>query len=310
MHSHVTEAIEVLKQLGFPSAQQNEMTGLCLLALVDLCPNYKWKKCSSPLIGVTPIIDWIENHYEKKYAPNTRETIRKHAMHVFVRAGIAVQNPDKPERAINSPRWVYQIEPNALELLRTFGARDWRSTLTDYLVNQPPLTLRYSKARKLLRIPIKMLKKLTLTPGAHSELIRAIIDDFGAQFVPGGQLVYVGDTGLKWGYFDEKLLKSLGVTVKEQGIMPDVIIYCRKRNWLILAEAVTSDGPVDSARHESLKNLFGTSSAGLVFVTAFPDEKMLRKFITRIAWETEVWRADAPTHLIHFNGERFLGPYS
>lgn len=96
----------------------------------------------------------------------------------------------------------------------------------------------------------------------------------------------------------------------EHGIMPDVVIYCSKRDWLILAEAVASSGPVDGKRHKDLKRLFRDSSAGLVFVTAFPDHKRLRKFIADIAWETEVWRADAPTHLIHFNGERFLGPYS
>jgi hypothetical protein len=122
-------------------------------------------------------------------------------------------------------------------------------------------------------------------------------------------LVYVGDTGEKMGYFDEPLLNELGVTIERHGKMPDVLLYLAKRNWLILIESVTSHGPVDSKRHDELQQLFSKSSAGLVFVTAFPNRKIFSRYLSKIAWETEVWVADAPTHLIHFNGTRFLGPY-
>ncbi|HPY14521.1 MAG TPA: BsuBI/PstI family type II restriction endonuclease, partial [bacterium] len=146
--------------------------------------------------------------------------------------------------------------------------------------------------------------------GKHSELIRSVIEDFGPCFVPGGELVYVGDTGKKWGYFDEKLLSSIGVKVEEHGKMPDVVIYYRKKNWLVLAEAVSSSGPVDGIRHDELSKLFKKSTAGLVYVTAFPDRgETFRKFLSVVAWETEVWCASDPTHLIHFNGTKFLGPY-
>lgn len=311
MHRNVADAIEILKQLGLPTAQQGEQTALCLLAVLNLQPNRKWKRAEEPLMGITPIIEWIATFYGKKYAPNTRETIRKSAMHTFVKAGIVVENPDQPERPVNSPKWVYQIEPTTLNLLRSFRTRDWSLALADYLAENQTLVQRYSKARDLLRIPVKITSgnDLTLTPGAHSTLIKSIIEDFGSQFVPDGELVYVGDTGSKWGFFDNEILSNLGVVIAEHGIMPDVVIYCRKRNWLILAEAVTSSGPVDAGRHESLNKLFENSSAGLIFVTAFPNGKLFRKFITNIAWETEVWLADAPTHLIHFNGERFLGPH-
>jgi len=312
MHRNVADAIEILKQLGLPTAQQGEQTALCLLAILNLQPNRKWKRVENPMMGITPIMEWIATFYGKKYAPNTRETIRKSSMHTFVKAGIVLENPDQPSRPVNSPNWVYQIEPTILEVLRSYRTRDWNLAIAAYLAENETLVHRYSKARKLLRIPVKITSDidLTLTPGDHSTLIKSIIEDFGSQFVPDGELVYVGDTGSKWGFFNKELLSTLGVSVGEHGIMPDVVIYCRKRNWLILAEAVTSSGPVDSGRHESLKKLFLSCTAGLVFVTAFPDGKLFRKFITDIAWETEVWLADAPTHLIHFNGERFLGPYA
>lgn len=155
-----------------------------------------------------------------------------------------------------------------------------------------------------------MGQQISISAGDHSNLIRSVIEDFGSCFVPGGELVYVGDTGAKWGYFDEELLASLGVNVGQHGKMPDVVIYDREKNWLILAEAVASSGPVDGGRHAELADLFKDSKAGLVYVTVFPDRgEIFRKFLAVVAWETEVWRASDPTHLIHFNGARFLGPY-
>ncbi|MFO0817528.1 MAG: BsuBI/PstI family type II restriction endonuclease [Pirellulales bacterium] len=152
-------------------------------------------------------------------------------------------------------------------------------------------------------------KEIILSPGEHSELIRAVIEVFAPRFAPGSVLVYAGDTGEKWGYFDEKLLLDLGVSVELHGKMPDVVLYYELNHWLLLIESVTSHGPVDGKRHAELTRLFSTSVAGLVFVTAFPNRSQLSRYLAEIAWETEVWVADSPSHLIHFNGERFLGPY-
>ena len=91
--------------------------------------------------------------------------------------------------------------------------------------------------------------------------------------------------------------------------MPDVVLYFPDKDWLLLVESVTSHGPVDSKRHEELSALFAAAKPGLVYVTAFPDRATMGKYLSDISWETEVWVAEAPTHMIHFNGERFLGPY-
>jgi hypothetical protein len=100
------------------------------------------------------------------------------------------------------------------------------------------------------------------------------------------------------------------VNVDSHGKMPDVILHFTKKNWLLLVESVTSHGPVDGKRHGELTKLFAGSKAGLVYVTAFPNRSIMSRYLSEIAWETEVWVADAPSHLIHFNGVRFLGPYS
>lgn len=151
---------------------------------------------------------------------------------------------------------------------------------------------------------------MQLSPGRHSELIRQIVEVFAPYYASGGRLIYAGDTGDKLGYFDRQALAALGVEVDSHGKMPDVVIHHTDKNWLLLCEAVTSHGPVDGKRHDELRRLFASSKAGLVYVTAFPSREAMARYLGAIAWETEVWCAEAPTHLIHFNGKRFLGPYS
>lgn len=309
---HLKAAGDILVSLGLPRGQQNERSALTLLALLDLRPGAEWRDAKNPMMGITPIMEWMAEHYKKVYAPNTRETVRRQSIHQFLHAGIVIQNPDDPKRPPNSKDNVYQVADQALALVRSFGTPEWREKLAAFLSQQETLIQKYARERNLHRVPVTLAdgKALSLVPGDHSELIKAIIEDFGERYVPGGRLIYVGDTGEKWGYFDAALLNSLGVTVDTHGKMPDVILYCSERNWLLLIESVTSHGPVDGKRHAELARLFASSTAGLVYVTAFPTRKLMSHYLADIAWETEVWIAEAPSHLIHFNGERFLGPYA
>jgi hypothetical protein len=160
-------------------------------------------------------------------------------------------------------------------------------------------------------LPIQLAEgqKIKLSPGGQNSLIKKIVKDLCSLFTPGGYLIYIGDTHSKWAYYDPGKLADLGVTIEEHGKMPDVVVYHVKKNWLVLIESVTSHGPVNPKRRQELKKLFVGSSAGLVFVTAFIDRHAMLKYLNDISWETEVWVAESPTHLIHFNGERFLGPY-
>jgi BsuBI/PstI restriction endonuclease domain/BsuBI/PstI restriction endonuclease HTH domain len=311
-NNYIEAAQQIIVLLGLPRSQQNERSALCLLALINLMPNKSWSDAENPLIGITPIMNWARKHYNKEYAPNTRETIRRQTMHQFCDAGIAIYNPDKLDRPVNSPKAVYQIEPAALSLLRTFGSALWQEELEKYLVGRETLITRYAKERAQNLIPVQITSgtELNLSPGEHNELIRAIIEDFAPRFAPGSVLVYVGDTGDKWGYFDMPLLIELGVSVNSHGKMPDVVLHYTDKNWLLLVESVTSHGPVDGKRHDELAKLFAGAKAGLVYVTAFPNRAIMGRYLGEIAWETEVWVANSPSHLIHFNGERFLGPYN
>ncbi len=304
-------ALAFLEGLDFPRTQLNERSALTLLAICNLKPGDDWRAATAPLVGITPMMNHMRDHFGKAYAPNTRETIRRQTMHQFVDAGLALYNPDKPDRPVNSPSAVYQIAPDALALVRLIGRPDYAAAMRTYGRQRQSLAAQYAAERDLVRLPVRLGKglEIKLSAGEHSELIRAIVEEFAPRFVPDARLIYVGDTGDKIGFFDVDLLTSLGVKVNAHGKMPDVVFYDERRNWLILAESVTSHGPVDGKRHGELKALFAGSSAGPVYVTAFLTRRAMSKYLTEIAWETEVWVADAPTHLIHFNGERFLGPY-
>jgi adenine-specific DNA-methyltransferase len=305
------ETLSILKDLGLPREQQNERSALTLLSLLDLRPDTAWSKAKDPLMGITPMMDFFAAHYGKKYAPNTRETVRRQTIQQFLEAGIVLINPDSPERATNSPFAVYQIEASLLGLLRTYASKKWENGLRTYLASAETLKKKYAQEREMKRIPVQIAegRTITLSPGGQNVLVEKIIHHFCELFAAGGRLVYVGDTDEKWAYFDEPLLRLIGVEVELHGKMPDVIVYIEAKNWLILIEAVTSHGPINPKRQGELKTLFKGSKAGLVFVTAFLDRQAMVKYLSDISWETEVWVADAPTHLIHFNGERFLGPH-
>jgi len=307
----IGEALALLNDLGLPRQQQNERSALTLLSLLGLKPDTAWEDASDPLMGITPMMDFFSEHYGKRYAPNTRETVRRQTVHQFLQAALIVANPDKPSKPTNSPKAVYQIEPSVLKLLRDFGKPGWKRYLQKYLRTLKTLKKLYARERDMRRLPIQLAngEEIRLSPGGQNVLVKKILDDFCPLFTPGGRIVYVGDTQAKWAYFDSSALTVLGLEIEEHGKMPDVVVHHTEKNWLVLIEAVTSHGPVNPKRRRELKELFSRSTAGLVFVTAFLDRRAMLKYLNDISWETEVWVADSPTHLIHFNGERFLGPY-
>ena len=311
VEKRIVETIDILGQFGLPRAQINERTAYCLLALLNITPDKAWGEAGSPLVGITPMMDFAREYYGKDYAPNTRETFRRFSMHQIVQAGIALYNPDMPDRPTNSPKAVYQISPAALDVIKAYGSRDWTGKLSAFKSMASTLTAQYAKERLMDMVKVKIRKDLqvSLSPGKHNELIRAIIEDMAPRFIPGSTLVYIGDTGEKWGFFDDALSARLGFSVEVHGKMPDVILWQEEKNWLVLIESVTSHGPVDSKRYIELSELFTSVHADKVFISAFPDKRTFARFAPDVAWETEVWVADNPTHMVHFNGDKFIGPY-
>ena len=290
------QAIDILASIGMPRAQLNDRSALCLLALMDLKPENAWSDAANPLMGITPIMDWCRENYSREYAPNTRETFRRQSMHQFVEAGVAVYNPDNPDRPVNSPKAVYQVSPECLSMVQAYGSPLWDSRLTAFKKAKTGLSARYAKSRDQKMVPVRLKdgSGLKLSPGEHSQLIKDIIEQFGPRFASNSKLVYVGDTGNKYGYYDRGLLSKLGVYLDDHGKMPDVILYDEEQGWLFLIESVTSHGPVDGKRFDELQTLFNDAQAALVYVSAFPTRGIFARFLAEIAWETEVWISEAP----------------
>jgi hypothetical protein len=315
----VLEAQIILKELGFPKQQYNQMCGLVLLTLANVEADSEWANATSVLLTTHFILGLIRINYGVNYAPNSRETIRRHCLHQFEQAGVLVRNRDKPDRATNSALNNYSLNPEIIEILKFYPDGKWKEEIHKFNLEVPKLIERYNREREIHKVPIKLPngKSFTLSPGPHNKLHADIIHEFCATYVgEGGEVLYIGDTassrneGGKMLHLESKRMEELNIPQLAHDKLPDVVVYDSKRNWLFLIEAVTSHGPVSSKRWEELEEAFKDSEIGRVYVTAFPDSTTFRKYAADIAWETEVWIADKPTHMIHFNGDRFLGPHS
>lgn len=308
----IQEAQQALKALGMPSAQQNEISALTLLVLAQLSEETPWREARQPNLRIHDILVGIKERYGREYAENTRETIRRQVIHQFEQAGLAVRNPDDPTLPTNSPKTHYALTGAAIRTIRTYQSETRESAVQSFIESQGALFEIYQKRRDQHKIPLQLAngEEYHLSPGKHNELQAAIIEEFGPRFAPGARLLYLGDTANKTLVLDEAGFDELGVSAPSHDKLPDVVLYDKERRWLFLIEAVTSHGPVSHKRHLELEEVLEGSSAGRVYISAFPDFATFKNFLTEIAWETEVWLAEIPDHLIHFNGDRFLGPRS
>src|SRR5256885_6918980 len=231
----LSEAMEILKSLGFAPRQSNEVAAYSFLALLDLTANAPWSAASNPLRGITPIIDFIAKAYGVRYAPNTRETIRDEAVKYFVETSLLLRNPDNPSRPTNSGQTVYQLEPTALALVRTFGTKAWAAQLKEYLASRAKIRQAVERERNLARIPVKLPsgETVTLSPGGQNPLIKQVVEEFCPRFAPGATVVYIGDAENKFLHLEAAYLEDLGVMIAPSGKMPDVVAHDTKRNWLL-----------------------------------------------------------------------------
>ncbi|MCB1140590.1 MAG: restriction endonuclease [Leptospiraceae bacterium] len=305
----IIEAQEILKSLGLPDSQQNEMSALTLLALLDLHPRKEWSQSTRKSVTITKgIMDFVSKYYKKKYAPNTRETFRRQVLHQFVQAGIADYNPDNPNLPTNSPKAHYAISELALSTIVNYKTNFWEKSIKNFKAKLGSLKENYERNRKLNLVPVKLPngEVLELSPGNHNIVQAAIVEKFGGYFVKNGFLLYIGDTVNKDLYIQKKYLEKLNIHINDHDKLPDVILFDPIKNRLFLIEAVTSHGPMTPKRINELEIVLKNTNAIKVYVSAFPDFTEFKKHINSIAWETEIWIAEHPEHMIHFNGDKFL----
>lgn len=301
------EARLILKGINAPKV--NDLACNILLALADMSEYSEWKDGTNKLYTTRELMDFMRDKYNIEYKPNTRETIRKDVLHYFLLSSIVEANKDNPERATNSPKFCYSLTDEFLDLIQQFGSKHWERCLQDYNNNIENLITKYEKEREIKRIPLTINEEqFTFSPGKHNELQKAIIEEFAPIFAGGAEVLYVGDTEKKDLIRNTEKLLALGFNMDDSSKLPDVILYLQEKKWLYFIEAVTSVGPMSEKRIIEIKEMMSGCNYGAIFVTAFLDKVTFKKFISELAWETEVWIADQPEHMIHLNGDRFLGP--
>ncbi len=304
------EAKDILKCVGMPDKQSNDRSALVLLALAGIKEESLWTTASDEDLRIHDIIEFINESYKKDYKENTRETLRKDTLHQFVESAIAERN-QTGNVPTNSPKYRYCLTAEMLNLIKKYDSthnKEWQTSVDNFILKNGTLREKYRQRRDTDRISTEINGlEYSFSSGAHNELQREIIEKFIPTFVPKSEMLYVGDTEKKDLVKKADKLRELGIILTDHDKLPDLILYSPDKHWIIFIEAVTSVGPMSLKRVEEIRNMSADCKLDMIFVTAFPDKKTYKKFVDSLAWETDVWISEIPDHMIHLNGDKFLG---
>lgn len=301
----IEETREFLQKVGMPKAQQADICCYVILAMAGIKPNMSWSEATNDWIRIHDIIQFANIYYGATYAENSRETFRKQALHRFRTAALVEDNG----KATNSPNYRYRLTDETLQLLKAVGTKQEQTELNRFLAYHEKLMDIYASKKKMTMMPVKINGlDFSFSAGKHNELQKAIIEEFAPRFAPNSECLYVGDTIEKDLVKNVDKLEKLGFEITLHDKMPDVVLYREDKDWIYFVESVTSVGPMDPKRILEIEEMTKDVKAGKVYVTAFLDFKTYKRFSENLAWETEVWIAEMPEHMIHLNGDRFMGP--
>ena len=305
MDKKIEETREFLQTIGMPKAQQADICCYVILAMAGIKPDMSWSEATNEWIRIHDIIQFVNTFYGMSYAENSRETFRKQALHRFRTAALIEDNG----KATNSPNYRYRLTEETIKILITMETPAWKESIKRFLYYHEKLIDLYASKKKMTMMPVNINgESFKFSAGKHNELQKAIIEEFAPRFAPDSECLYVGDTIEKDLVKNVEKLKELGFEITLHDKMPDVVLYREDKNWIYFVESVTSVGPMDPKRILEITEMTKDVTAGKVFVTAFLDFKTYKKFAEKLAWETEVWIAEMPEHMIHLNGDRFMGP--
>ena len=305
MADKVEEAREFLKTIGMPKAQQTDLCCYVILAMAGIKPDMSWSEATNEWIRIHDMIQFVNTFYGVSYAENSRETFRKQALHSFRTAALIEDNG----KATNSPNYRYRLTEETVELLKTMQTPEWEIVLKRFFCYHKKLIDVYASKKQMTMMPVNINgEDFKFSTGKHNELQKAIIEEFAPRFAPNSECLYVGDTTKKDLVKNVDKLKALGFEITLHDKMPDVVLYREDKNWIYFVESVTSVGPMNPKRILEITEMTKDVTAGKIFVTAFLDFKTYKKFAEELAWETEVWIAEMPDHMIHLDGDRFMGP--
>ncbi len=315
----VNEALEILEALGVPleglTPRRLEKMAKAFLAVAGLQAKTSWADAKDSSDGrqllSRQVIAVMNLHWGEAIADSSYDDIRRKDLVLPVAALVVLNSAKNPDANTNDGTRGFALNPTAAKAIRAFGAPQWAEEVAAFLQGRQSLAAQLLRERNLARIPVQIKEGLSLTfsPGAHNVLQKQVIESFLPIFGFGAQVLYVGDTANKSLFVDHAGLAELAFFELAHDKLPDVVAYSKTKNWLYLIEAVTTVNPISELRRRTLALLTAQCKADVIYVSAFADRSSYRKFAHDIAWETEVWMADAPEHMIHFNGDKFLGPH-
>ncbi len=315
----VAEALAILEAFGIPinemTERRREKMAKAFLAVAGLKPGDAWSAIkvndSSHRPRSRDCIRWMNEHLGEDISSGSYDDIRRKDLLFPVEAGVVLKAAGNEDAATNDGTRGYAINPEFAEQIKRYGTPGWDSSLQNFMKGKEILLDQLKQRREKTRLPVKIGgKEIVFSPGEHNLIQKAVIEEFLPRFGQNAEVLYVGDTADKFLFLNESALNELKFFEIAHDKLPDVLAYSKSKNWLFLIEAVHSANPIDPIRKTTLEKLARTCSADIVFVTAFLSRSSFKKFAADIAWETEVWIAEDPEHMIHFNGDKFLGPYS
>lgn len=312
----ISVTLEMLSAFGVPmdaTPRRLERMAVAFLACGDvkeLAGLLRIKDANSEFsLKTREIITYVNEHFEENISSGSYDDIRRKDLKLLTTAEIILRS--SPNAATNDSTRGYCVSPFYADLVKQHEDPNWKVLVSKKLQGIEPLELKLKRKREIKKVPVKLPsgKNLEFSAGEHNDLQKAIIEEFLPRYGYNSQVLYVGDTSDKYLHLDQIKLDELGLFKIAHEELPDVITYSSEKNWIYFIEAVHSSGPISELRLIQLQNLSRGCSADVIYVTAFLDRPKFRQFMTDIAWETEVWIADNPDHLVHFNGDKFLGPY-
>jgi type II restriction enzyme len=314
----INEALDILQCVGIPFTGKRERAlesmAMSFLAVAGVTKSWKEAKGQGEHrhLKTREVISFINANYEENISPGSYDDIRRKHLKMLVLADLILNSADNPSASQNDPTRGYTVSSEFKTLINHYNTSEWPIKLKLFLKNRPTLEDILKRKRDLPKIPITLPggRKVEFTLGEHNTLQREIIDEFLPRFGDGCEVLYIGDTANKYAVREDKKLQELGFFELSHDSLPDIVAYDKKKNWLFLIEAFYSSGPMSEERMLELKKSLTNCKAGLIFVTAFISRSDFKKHVGEIGWESEVWTADNPDHLVHFNGGKFLGPMS
>lgn len=314
----IFDMIDVMEAIGIPldhlksnkKHRSLERMAMACLAVGQIKKSFKEAKSSEDgiFLRTRAIIDFENSNYGENISSGSYDDIRRKDLLMPVEQMIVLRSASIESQATNNPSRGYALSPAFANLLKVFGTRKWKKHLETFKKETKALKEELARKRELEKIPVMLPDgvELQLSAGEHNVLQKAIIEEFLPTFGMGAEILYIGDTSNKFLYLKQDKLTSLGYFAVEHEELPDVIAYSQAKNLLFLIEAYHSTGQWSEIRVKKIRERLTDCMATIVYITAFEALESFKKKAAEIAWETEVWVADFPEHLIHFNGYKFL----